>query len=121
VKFVSTGGKIAEKANAFSNLKDNTVTYSYNYKSGNTVLVKHENTYNETSLKYHNCKNISRNNNGTGVNPYLTKNDVRQNSVLLKRLTKVRYFSKACYDDNLGSDRVLSKNIDKVRTPINIK
>ena len=121
VKFVSTGGKIAEKANAFSNLKDNTVTYSYNYKSGNTVLVKHDNTYNETSLKYHNYKNISRNNNGTGVNPYLTKNDVRQNSVLLKRLTKVRYFSKACYDDNLGSDRVLNKNIDKVRTPINIK
>jgi len=52
VKFVSSGGKIAEKAKAFSNLKDIMVMCCYNHKGGNTISVKHK------CLRYHDYKNI---------------------------------------------------------------
>ena len=76
--FVSTGGKIAEKATAFGSVKGNMVMYFYNHKSGNTIPVKCK------SIRYNGYKNILNQEYRSEVNPYLKKNNFRHNSVLLK-------------------------------------
>lgn len=109
--FVSTGGKIAEKATAFGSVKGNMVMYFYNHKSGNTIPVKCK------SIRYHGYKNILNQEYRSEVNPYLKKNNFRQNSVLLKWPIKVRSFSNTCGMYNLGSDRVLNdKNTNKIHS-----
>ena len=97
VKFVSTGGKIAKQAKAFSNFWDNVVKYFYIDKSGNMILAK------PIGLRYHRYKNFPFNK----VNPHLEKHNNRLNLVLFNiRLTKRSFSNISALDNNLSSDRV---------------
>jgi len=72
----------------------------YNHKGGNTILVKYK------YLSHHDYKNILNQEQWLVVNPYMKKNSIRLNSVLLKWHIKSRYFFTTCFMKNLGFDKV---------------